>query len=190
MPTAEEVAPPPPPWTPLRVLIAGALLAGLLVLVVSVVLDPAKLLFAVGFVALLAAWGYWGTRKIEARLDALAESRPDDSICTFARDFDRRSVDPWVVRATWEELQGVIGPKREPFPIRASDRIERDYGAHPDDIDDVWEVIARRTGRSLEGTERNPYYARVETAGDLVRFANSQPLQGAVEPAAVGRPNA
>ena len=180
MPTAEDVAPPPLPWTPLRVLVAAALLGGLIALGVSLVLDPVKLLFVAAWVALMFAWGAWGSRKMDARLDALAGARPDDTICTFARDFDRQSVDPWVVRATWEELQKCLGPERAPFPIRASDRIERDYGVPPDDLRDVWEVIARRAGRSLEDTERNPYYARVETVGDLVHFANSQPLLGAV----------
>ena len=180
MPTAEGVAPPPLPWTLLRVLVAAALLGGLLVLAVSLVLDPVKLLFAAAWVALLFAWGSWGSRKMDARLNALARSRPDDTICTFARDFDRRSVDPWVVRATWEELQKYLGPEREPFPMRATDRIERDYGVPPDDLGDVWQVIARRAGRSLEDAERNPYYDRVETVGDLVHFANGQSLLGAV----------
>lgn len=180
MPTAAEVALPPLPWSPLRLALAVLVSAGFLYLVVSVVSDPVKLLVAAGWVVLLFVWGYIGGRKIDARLGALVESRPDASICTFARDFDRRSVDPWVLRATWEELQKCFGPKWNPFPIRASDRIEQDYGIPYDDLGDVWEIVARRAGRSLDDTENNPYYARVETVSDFVHFTNAQPLQGKV----------
>ena len=180
MPTAEEVAPPPLPWTPLRVALTVIVSASLVYLIVSVVSDPIKLLFVAGWVLLMFVWAYFGGRKADARSEALAGSRSNASICAFAWDFDRRSVDPWVIRATWEEFQKCIGSGRGPFPIRASDRIEQDYGIPPDDLGDVWEIVVRRAGRSSEDTERNPYYARVETVGDFVHFTNSQPLQGAV----------
>ena len=33
------------------------------------------------------------------RLRRLAEHRGGESICTFARSFDPRAVDPWIIRA-------------------------------------------------------------------------------------------
>ena len=47
-----------------------------------------------------------------------------------------------------------------------------------DDIDlDLAEIVAVRTGRSLENCENNPYFGNVSTLGDLVRFFNAQPSQ-------------
>lgn len=39
------------------------------------------------------------------RLRRLAEERNGESICEFARSFDRRVADPWVIRAVYESLQ-------------------------------------------------------------------------------------
>ena len=175
MSKADEVA-PEQPWTPASVLLVAAICAALLGFVVWLALDLTRLGFAVGFLALLTALGAWGSYQRRR----LAASRPDQSICSFARDFDRRSVDPWVIRAVWEQLQDYLVTKRGPFPVRAVDRFGKDYGMDADDINDVWDVVARRTGRSQDTTDRNPYYDRVHTVGDLVHFANHQPLPGAV----------
>jgi hypothetical protein len=100
------------------------------------------------------------------RAAAIRRERVGDSICTFARSFDRCSVDPWILRATWEEF-ACIG-----YPMRATDRVEEHI--HPDDCDDIVEEIAARAGRSLDDTESNPMFDRVCTVRDGVLFLQHQ----------------
>jgi hypothetical protein len=52
-----------------------------------------------------------------------------------------------------------------------------------EDLDDVLAAeIAQRTGRSLSGSENNPYYGKVVTVEDLIRFFCAQPKRdGAAE---------
>lgn len=98
----------------------------------------------------------------------IAAERPGESICTFARALDRRTVDPWVIRAVHEALRPYAD-----FPIRPSDSLDALLGVYGDELDDVARNVAERTGRTLDGAERNP--VRVRTAGDLVRFFSHQP---------------
>jgi hypothetical protein len=44
-------------------------------------------------------------RRYKAQLRKLAESRAGESICEFARCFERHQVDTWVIRAVYEQLQ-------------------------------------------------------------------------------------
>ena len=60
-------------------------------------------------------------------------------------------------------------------PLRTSDKLEKDLKIDPDDIEDLIPVVAQRTGRCLENTERNPFFGKIETVGDLVLFINNQP---------------
>ncbi|MEM1116537.1 MAG: hypothetical protein AAF845_07980 [Bacteroidota bacterium] len=117
----------------------------------------------------------WRTHK--ARLGA---GRLGDPLCTFARSFDRRVVDPWVVRAVWDELQDHLGEGEPLLPFRAGDRWKDDVWMHPDDLDDVLSRACRRSGHSLANPERNPWYRRVETVSDMVHFVNAQPRTEAV----------
>jgi len=102
------------------------------------------------------------------RAAAIRRERAGDSICTFARSFDRRAVDPWILRATWEEFASILS-----FPVRATDRV--DEHIHPEDCDDIAEEIAVRAGRSLDDSKRNPMFGRVCTVRDLVLFLQHQP---------------
>lgn len=58
-------------------------------------------LFAAGILAILIWPSHYFT---ERKLKAIITERPEESICTFARSFDRRKVDPWVVRAVYNDL--------------------------------------------------------------------------------------
>src|SRR4051812_38140996 len=40
----------------------------------------------------------------QPRLARLAADRQGESICTFARSFDCRAIDTWIIRAVFEEL--------------------------------------------------------------------------------------
>jgi hypothetical protein len=54
--------------------------------------------------------------------------------------------------------------------------LEHDLRIDADDLEEVVAVeIAERAGRSLQDTTRNPYFKRVHTVKDLVRFFCAQP---------------
>jgi hypothetical protein len=116
------------------------------------------------FAALSSAYDNWDKR--------LAASRAGESICTFARTFDRRTVDPWIIRAVYEEFYAHFGGR---LSIRATDRIEEDLRMDWDDVDDLLSAAALRAGRSLDYLEPNPFYGRVRSVGDLVQLLMNQP---------------
>jgi hypothetical protein len=116
-------------------------------------------------------------RNFKARLTALAALRNNESICTFAKSFNPREVDTWVIRAVYEQLQDYLVSTYPQFPIRAEDRLNGCLITDPDDLDlDLAKEISERTGRSIDDTKSNPYYAKVKTVRDLVLFFNSQPV--------------
>jgi hypothetical protein len=114
-----------------------------------------------------------------------AALRAGESICTFARAFDRRVVDAWVIRATYEEVQAHFGRSVERFPVRATDRLVEDLGIVNEDLDALAEDVAHRTGRSLENAEQSPVM-NVNTVADLVLFLNHQPRHSAAQQANAG----
>jgi len=134
--------------------------------------EPVVLAALVG-VVLFGVFIQWkGNRELE--LKKLAASRGEESICTFARSFDRKAVDTWIIRAVHEELQVYVKYPGGLCPLRSTDRLDQDLHIDPDDIDDLFPVIAQRTGRSTDNTKSNPYYGNVSTVGDLVFFVNCQ----------------
>lgn len=95
--------------------------------------------------------------------------RTNATICHFARAFERRAVDTWILRATYEQLSESHGK-----PIRADDDLF--------DLLDVEEVefevleVAERCGRSVDHPEANPFHEGLTTVRDLVLFLNHQPM--------------
>lgn len=110
----------------------------------------------------------------QRRMRRLAAERQGESICTFARALDPRSVDPWIIRAVHDQLQPYAGAGRMRVPLRPTDRLYEELGLDDDELDDVARDIAERTGRTLEGADRNPVRIAV-TVGDLIRFFAHQP---------------
>ena len=102
------------------------------------------------------------------RARRMRDARRGESICTFARAFDLRSIDARIVRATYEELSTDLG-----YPVRPDDRL--DQGFEPEDVDTLMEDIAARAGRGSNDTTRNPLRGKVQTLRDLVHFVNHQP---------------
>jgi hypothetical protein len=139
-------------------------------------------LAALPFVALATIWWplailvptvIFAISSIGSRQDRrIAEDREGESICEFARGFDCRTIDTWIIRAVYEEFAGT-------FPLRPSDRFVEDLRTDSDDLDFGAIHIARRTGRSLDGYERNPMFGKIDTLRDLVMFFQHQPLLGA-----------
>lgn len=115
-----------------------------------------------------------GNRRERQRLQRIATGRNGDSLCKFAREFDRRETDTWVIRAVHEELQTFLALVVK-FPLRVTDLLVEDLGLEGEDVDDLIADVAERAGRSLEQSERNPYHSNVRTAADVVRFVNAQP---------------
>lgn len=128
----------------------------------------------------LAFGGLWmlshrELHRHQMQLAGMAAAREGESICQFARSFDTRRVDTWVIRAVHETLQEELKSAHPAFPVRASDLLG-DLLVDPDDLDlDVVPEVGRRAGRSLDNLEANPGYGRVKTVGDLVLFFNAQP---------------
>lgn len=157
------------PW---KQVAAYSFLALLLVAHVYAVWSKPWILAACAAVAVFGVYENW---KRNRKLMTLANERVDESICTFARSFDRKRVDTWVIRAVYDELQQYATFRDGTCPLNASDKLEKDLNIDPEDIEDVIQIVAQRSVRSLENTEINPYYGKITTVGDFVLFINSQP---------------
>jgi hypothetical protein len=121
---------------------------------------------ALGFVPL--------ARREKRRLAALAVTHGGESIGEFARSYDTRTVDTWVIRAVYEELPDLLRSNHPSFPLRASDRFE-DLDIDDEDLEmDVAAVVAERTGRTLDDANKNPFFKELRTVADLVMFFNAQ----------------
>jgi hypothetical protein len=156
-------------------LLLAALLAALAYLALQA--TPVQLAIAASVCTALWLLAARSARRTGQDLQALATSRTGESICEFARSFDCRVVDTWVIRAVYEELQSEV--QLAWLPIRANDVLVKDLHIDPDDLDmSLAPAIAARTGRSLESAETNPYSGKVLTASDLVLFFNGQPRCG------------
>jgi len=158
-------------WLLLAVLSAGA---------AYVAIAESKYFVAgVAVLAVLSVLANLQGKRENRKLLALAASREGQTICEFARDFDARAVDTWIIRAAYEQLQGQLRHIHPAFPVRADDRLKEDLFLDEDDLDmDLAQEVEARTGRSLDGSDNNPYFGRVKTVRDLVLFFQSQPKPG------------
>ena len=118
-------------------------------------------------------------RNRRERLTNLYQERKELSICEFARSFDYRVIDTWVIRAVYETIQDYVSMPEILIPIKAGDDLTDTLEIDDEDLDmDLLEEMLQRTGRSMKDTPSNPYYGKVETVADLVYFINAQPLVG------------
>lgn len=142
-----------------------------------VIYQPWYLLVIAGIALLAIVWSVIEQPKLERHFQKLCEERSGLSICEFAREFDPKVVDTWIIRAVYEQLQTAL-PTKQNVPIKASDSLLGALMLNEDDLDlDLAEEIAQRTGRSIEGCESNPYYGKVTTVRNLVLFFNHQAHQ-------------
>lgn len=134
---------------------------------------PILLLFIVVIGVLIAI----EQRNRRKKFAKLSQERKEQSICDFARSFDYRSIDTWVIRAVYEAIQDYVSSPGVLIPIKAEDDLTKVLEIDDEDLDmDLLVEMLQRTGRSLEDTSRNPYYGKVKTVSDLVYFVNAQPL--------------
>ena len=119
------------------------------------------------------------TKRDEQYLRDLAAEREGESICQFARDFEMRQTDAWIVRAVYEQLQQHLKHVHPAFPVRAADRLKEDLRLDDETLEmDIVEEIEQRTGRRVDGSNESPYVGIVLTVGDLVLFFQAQPIKG------------
>jgi hypothetical protein len=123
-------------------------------------------------------------RREKRRFGEMSCIRDGESICNFARSFDTRRTDTWVIRAAHQEIQQLLKSFMPNFPVRASDSLLDDLHIALDDIEDLLVDIAARSGYSLDETENNPFYGKIVTVSDLVLFINAQPRMTTVRPSA------
>ena len=161
---SRKMSPPRPPKTGRAIAVLIAFSALLAYVCWPVLAGLAVLLGS------LIIYGYlWGRRRARR----IAAERAQESICTFARAFDRRTVDPWVIRAVYE----AFATQPLSFPVRADDRLLEDLGADDEDIFYfLGPEIAERAGRSVESVDGNPCPNQDATLRDFVMFLNRQPV--------------
>lgn len=107
------------------------------------------------------------------QMQTLSDERKDESICNFARSFNCKEMDTWIIRATYEEVQKYLS--RDIFvPLRASDHLTDDLHIDEEDLEDIGSAIAARAGYDMKDTKGNPLYGKVKTIKDLVLFFTHQ----------------
>jgi len=123
---------------------------------------------------------YFEKPKIDAHFSNLRQDRKELSICNFAREFDTKLVDTWVIWATYEEVQRIMCID-EPLPLKPSDHLFETLKLDDDDLDlDLIEIISQRTNRTLDNYKINPFFGKVTTVRNLVLFLNNQPVKSAI----------
>ena len=134
-------------------------------------------LWTLGAISALAAGAAVSWKSNRARLKQLAARRSSkDGICSFARSFDLHKVDPWIVRAVYEEVARHLKGLGIDIQVCADDDLINDLGIDPEDLDMGIAIdIAARAGRSFAGYKTNPYLAETNTVRGLVMFFNAQP---------------
>jgi hypothetical protein len=165
LPPAEPVKPRIPPWLLLIVLVGIAVACWLLHITVGAVIFG---IFAAFLTASIVADPF-----VRQRREALAAQLLPAASCAYARSFEFRHTDTFAMRAVFEELQPLVKT-----PMVACHRLVEDLQLDDEDLNlDFLPVIAKRLRRSLNETEKNPYYGRVRTVEDLVHFLELQPSE-------------
>ncbi len=130
----------------------------------------------IGLVPIFVIVTAYDWKRQERYFQEILKDRNGESICQFARSFQKVQIDPWVIRAVYEELQEYVGGKNISIPIRANDQLIDDLKIDHEDFDsEIVQDISTRCGRALDGYEQNVHYKNIYTVKDLVLFLNEQP---------------
>ena len=157
----------PQPKTDAQKYVCGLMIAlGLAALIATAIYCPLLLIVFLGG-GLYTAYAFRQARLLRERKRL---ARQGESICTFARSFDCRARDTWIIRAVYEEFEAAVG-----FPIRRSDDFVDDLNIDLEDASVLLAPIAFRCGRTLEGMEQNPWYFQVRTIAHFIEFLHEQP---------------
>lgn len=136
--------------------------------------EPTILAIVACLILITYLWSKIKRPALDRQYEDTLKKREGLSICNFAREFNPRETDIWIIRAVYEQIQDYFAEDRK-LPIKASDDLIKDLGFESEDIEDIAGEVAQRTNRSLENYEINPYYGKVNTARDMVLFFNNQP---------------
>jgi acyl carrier protein len=109
------------------------------------------------------------------RMRRVAAKRSEDLICSFARSLDCRHLDTQVIRATYEEFQHYLQDVSPTFPIRRTDRFEKDLHIDGDDVTDILVAVTKRCDRVNEFTAAWPKERKIETVADLIQYVCNLP---------------
>ncbi len=130
-------------------------------------------------VGCLMVGGLHSGRRWDRRLRSLARQRKGFSLCDFARSFDTRSIDTWVIRAVWDVLSEQVnraGPQGFTLPIFADDPLAGVFMLEDDeDLLDTLEDIAYRAGRTVAWTDQ---YKMPASVREVVMLLNAMPMTG------------
>ena len=151
---------------------------GLITMLALIVINEPIVLLVIAIVGLITSYNWENIEKprIEKHFSSLKEERRNLSICNFAREFDTKTIDTWIIRAVYEEVQSELFTQHK-IPMKASDKLYDTLLLDEDDLDlSLAGKIAERCGRSFDDYENNPYCGEVTTVGNLVLFFNHQPL--------------
>lgn len=134
----------------------------LLLAAVGVLLYEQHGLFAI--VLSLVAVGGWVALSPKAAINVHA--RRHDNLIDFARRFDVRVVNAWVVRSTYEQLGLWLG-----FPVHPSDRLYWDLKLSAADLEEiVFQVLVR-----VERVRPESWLIEAKTVRELIFFINTLP---------------
>lgn len=163
-----------PAYKPRRLSIWGKLF--LIALTLGYLFLVYQLPWSLILVGILFIFSYINNKKYKRKILEIANSRPDYDIGNFAKSFDCRQVDTWIIRAVYEQTQKYLESIYPEFPLHPEDKIYEDIFQDPDDFEmDLVDEIAQRSGRSLDNIEKNPYSQKLETIRDVVLMFNEQP---------------
>lgn len=106
-------------------------------------------------------------------LNQLKQERGQQNIGDFSAAFDLREVDPWVVRAVYEEFQAELDDCGvASFPLRSDDKIATLLpDVDDEDIEFIFHRVFHRTGRVCDGL----VIPNDATLFDLVLLFNALP---------------
>jgi hypothetical protein len=152
-------------------LVGGAILALLLSLLAYwLAVDPSARWVVGGLLVLLAALHLWQRH----RLRRLHAERAGEDIGGFARAFPRGTADPWIIRATYEEVAEYTELAGRRCAVRPDDRLA-DLGIVDEDVCGLLLDVCTRARRRTEGWDTNPHLAGMETVRQVVLAAQHQP---------------
>ena len=135
--------------------------------------DPMVGVVLLGIIFIIFLFGYFSPYSTES-IDALYVERKNEDIGTFTRLLDYKNIDTWIIRAVYEEVNSELEYDK-PLPLRPSDNLEKDLKLDDEDLEYILTHIFARVEISVENIEKNPYYGKIETVGDIIHFCNYQP---------------
>jgi len=104
------------------------------------------------------------------KVKKVLSSRENWNIGCFAKEFDLKVIDTWVIRAVYEAIYDLVE-----LPIKADDDMDKDLGMDDLEFDDILINVSQRTGRVLP--KKSDKYYDIKSVRDLVEFFSKLPKE-------------